>query len=343
MRHTDDPEAFQKSEQRTDVFAALDDYFAHYNNGRPFILAGHSQGSMMIRIALDEYFPLHPELAERMIAAYAIGESFPKEWLAAHAYVKFAEGADDTGVIISWNTEGPGNKDASNFVVEAGTISINPINWKRDNTYAPASENLGSRSRNEAGAYVVTPGIHDAHLNVERGVVICTTSDSYVPLTNLFGTESLHGGDYDLYCENIRQNAKTRVNAYLAEHGFGYGSFTDLAADEWYREGVEYALSNGIMHGYGNGLFGPNDTVTFEQMGQMPLVLRHSCASLLLDRGVSMKEIQEWLGHSDFSTTANIYAHLDAASKSNTGTAMAGRIDISGSLAAAQSRDTREN
>ena len=39
--------------------------------------------------------------------------------------------------------------------------------------------------------------------------------------------------------------------------------------------------------------------------------LRHSCASLLLANGVSMKQIQEWLGHSDFSTTANIYAHLD--------------------------------
>ena len=43
--------------------------------------------------------------------------------------------------------------------------------------------------------------------------------------------------------------------------------------------------------------------------------LRHSCASLLLDNGVSMKQIQEWLGHSDFSTTANIYAHLDYNSK----------------------------
>ena len=41
--------------------------------------------------------------------------------------------------------------------------------------------------------------------------------------------------------------------------------------------------------------------------------LRHSCASLLLKNGVPMKQIQEWLGHSDFSTTANIYAHLDAA------------------------------
>ena len=43
--------------------------------------------------------------------------------------------------------------------------------------------------------------------------------------------------------------------------------------------------------------------------------LRHSCASLLLNQKVSMKKIQEWLGHSHYSTTANIYAHLDAESK----------------------------
>jgi len=43
--------------------------------------------------------------------------------------------------------------------------------------------------------------------------------------------------------------------------------------------------------------------------------LRHSCASLLLANGVSLKEIQEWLGHSDFAITANIYAHLEYGSK----------------------------
>lgn len=43
--------------------------------------------------------------------------------------------------------------------------------------------------------------------------------------------------------------------------------------------------------------------------------LRHSCASLLLSNGVSMKEVQEWLGHSDYSTTANIYSHLEFSSK----------------------------
>ena len=50
--------------------------------------------------------------------------------------------------------------------------------------------------------------------------------------------------------------------------------------------------------------------------------LRHTCASLLLKNGVPMKQIQEWLGHSDFSTTANIYAHLDYNSKLNSAQAM---------------------
>ena len=50
--------------------------------------------------------------------------------------------------------------------------------------------------------------------------------------------------------------------------------------------------------------------------------LRHSSASLLLANHVPLKQIQEWLGQSDFSTTANIYAHLDAASKQNTAEAM---------------------
>ena len=50
--------------------------------------------------------------------------------------------------------------------------------------------------------------------------------------------------------------------------------------------------------------------------------LRHSCASLLLANGVPLKYIQEWLGHSDFTTTANIYAHLDYKSKITSAQAM---------------------
>lgn len=43
--------------------------------------------------------------------------------------------------------------------------------------------------------------------------------------------------------------------------------------------------------------------------------LRHSCASLLLANGFNLKEIQEWLGHSEISTTADIYSHLESESK----------------------------
>ncbi|MEG9430539.1 MAG: tyrosine-type recombinase/integrase [Christensenellaceae bacterium] len=43
--------------------------------------------------------------------------------------------------------------------------------------------------------------------------------------------------------------------------------------------------------------------------------LRHSCASLLLAKGIPMKEIQDWLGHSDYNVTANTYSHLDFSAK----------------------------
>ena len=50
--------------------------------------------------------------------------------------------------------------------------------------------------------------------------------------------------------------------------------------------------------------------------------LRHSCASIMLSNGVPMKQIQEWLGHADFSTTANIYSHLDYSTKLNSANTM---------------------
>jgi len=61
--------------------------------------------------------------------------------------------------------------------------------------------------------------------------------------------------------------------------------------------------------------------------------LRHTCASLLLnngkDRGVTLKHIQEWLGHSDFSTTADIYSHLDSTAKECSVGTMMDVVDLS--------------
>ena len=60
--------------------------------------------------------------------------------------------------------------------------------------------------------------------------------------------------------------------------------------------------------------------------------LRYTCASLLLNKGktngVTLKDIQVWLGHSDFSTTANTYSHLDATSKVSSLTALSGAVSL---------------
>lgn len=58
--------------------------------------------------------------------------------------------------------------------------------------------------------------------------------------------------------------------------------------------------------------------------------LRHSCASLLLSEGIPMKQIQDWLGHSTFSTTADIYVHLDYQSKWESANAIANAFAIAG-------------
>lgn len=215
MTHEEMEEAFASTPKK-DIFAALDYYFENLNGGRPFILAGHSQGSAIQKLVLAEYMKAHPEYLKRMIAAYVIGYSITEDYLKANPHLKFAEGADDTGVIISWNTESAANEGQNNGVVLPGAISINPINWKRDSTYASAEENLGGYLFNyEKEQLEVVPHAADARVNVKRGVVVTTTKNATpVTGTTVFGPGSFHENDYDLYFNNIKANVAARVAAY---------------------------------------------------------------------------------------------------------------------------------
>lgn len=56
--------------------------------------------------------------------------------------------------------------------------------------------------------------------------------------------------------------------------------------------------------------------------------LRHSCASLLIANGFQLKDISEWLGHSDIQTTANIYGHLDVERKNKIATSMSNTFNF---------------
>ena len=201
---------------KTDIFSALDYYFKYLNGGRPFFLAGHSQGSIMQTFVLAEYMKAHPEYLKRMIAAYVIGYSVTEDYLKANPHLKFAEGADDTGVIISYNTEGAGNQN--NTVVLPGAISINPLNWKRDETYASAEENMGGYIFSEASGYMLPEKVAnaaDAKIDLKRGVVI-TTTKAVAPEdpSGPFGPSSFHENDYPLYYFNIKANIATRLAAF---------------------------------------------------------------------------------------------------------------------------------
>ena len=210
-----------------DITAALDYYFENCNGGRPFIISGHSQGSAMVLLLLSKYFKEHPDYLKRMVAAYAIGYSVTKEYLAANPHLKFATGETDTGVIVAWNTEGPKNiaENANNIVVLPNTMSINPLNWKLDETYAPASENKGSLIRNaETGEVKIGDMGADAQINLTRGVVV--TNAKVVPFpeeaaelaTAFFGPDGRHDNDYTYFYNNIKENVAKRVAAFLRNH-----------------------------------------------------------------------------------------------------------------------------
>lgn len=70
--------------------------------------------------------------------------------------------------------------------------------------------------------------------------------------------------------------------------------------------------------------------------------LRHSCASLMLANGVPMKQIQEWLGHADFGTTANIYSHLDYTTKMNSANTISNVFGFVGENKKEQSKEVIE-
>ena len=177
----------------------------------------------MTKLVLKKYFKEHPDYYERMIAAYVIGYSVTSDDLEAYPHLKFATGESDAGVIISWNTEGPGNVEAnaSSAVLLPNAISINPLNWKRDETYAPASENLGSYMANaQTGNLELTDVGADAKVNLQRGTIVTNAITEPLPpelapiATEFFGPDGRHASDYSYYYFNIKDNVAKRIATY---------------------------------------------------------------------------------------------------------------------------------
>jgi hypothetical protein len=200
-----------------DGVAAFNYYLENYNRGRPFILAGHSQGSNVLLYILSS-IKNQPEVLDRMVAAYVIGFSVTSDYLAQNPPLKFATGPDDTGVIISYNTEAEGV--TSSPVVRPGAIAINPISWTLTEEEAPKEENAGSIRLISAISCDLTPvkGLASAQVDTTRGVVVCKSVDVSRYSMQGLPVGVYHTYDYPFYYYNIRANAQNRVEKYLASH-----------------------------------------------------------------------------------------------------------------------------
>ena len=197
-----------------DAMAAFDYYIKHFNNGRPFILAGHSQGSNVLLNILADYMKANPAVYDRMIAAYVVGYSVTDAYLTKNPHLKFATGPDDTGVIISYNTQSPAVTKGANPVVLEGALAINPITWTRDETNAPTSQGLGSFMP-VAGVFTQVPQYADAKIDIDKGVLTTTADPAGLILG--FGPGVYHSYDYPFYYYNLRANAANRAARFLSK------------------------------------------------------------------------------------------------------------------------------
>ena len=210
----------------SDVSAAFAWYLEHENEGRPIVLAGFSQGADMCYRLLEEYFG-DEELYDQLVAVYAIGWPCTEELTAQYPQIRPAQGADDFGVVISFDCEAP--EVTETFISPAGqrAFGINPLNWRTDETAADKSENLGACFTDYNGEIrSEQESLCGCYIDAERGAVKVTDVDpaEYAPIVPGLPYGAYHVYDYQFFFRNLQQNVAERIASYMAR------AATDLAA-----------------------------------------------------------------------------------------------------------------
>lgn len=197
-----------------DVRDAFDYYLEHCNEGRPILLAGFSQGAdMCLRLLKDAF--ADEELQERLVACYAIGWRVTEEEIAQYPQLRMAQGEDDTGVVVAFNSEAEEVQDSMMIPRGVKTLAINPLNWETCGTRADRSLNLGACFTNYDGEITKEiPALTGAYLDDVRGALKVTdvTTEEYPAV--LFAEGVYHIYDYQFFYRNLEKNVETRLAAY---------------------------------------------------------------------------------------------------------------------------------
>jgi hypothetical protein len=186
-----------------DIRAAFQYYLDHYNQGRPIIIASHSQGTTHAERLLKEFFENKP-LRNRMVAAYMIGMAIPR---GSFTNIGPCRDSTATGCIIGWRTFKNGFEPPYVQSEEVSSWIVNPLTWTITEEWAPRSLNKGAilTKFNELMPGVTDARIHDGVLWVHR---------LHFPGSFLIRTKNYHIGDINLFYVNIRENIRTRIRHF---------------------------------------------------------------------------------------------------------------------------------
>lgn len=186
-----------------DVMAAFSYYLEHWNQGKPFILAAHSQGAQHGVRLLAELIDGKP-LQQQLVAAYLVGWPVPKN---AFREIPPCILPEDTGCFCSWRTWE--SRSGRRKPPSQGILCTNPLNWRIDEgAYAPDTLNKGGilRSFQE-----FVPQVTDAE--VLTGLLLARKPRFKGSF--FFRRKNYHIGDFNLYYLNVRENAVLRAQMHL--------------------------------------------------------------------------------------------------------------------------------
>jgi hypothetical protein len=192
-----------------DVREAFRYYLEHFSQGRPLIIASHSQGSMHAIRLLEEFFDEDPALRGRLVAAYVAGSAVPCD---RYAHIPPCDTPEATGCFVNWSTFTWGTVPEQ-AVGQGRGCCVNPLTWRRDGRYAPATLNLGGTPHTLDR---LDPGVTDAQCVNGLLWVHKPKQEGYPGLGR-----NMHLMDYDLFYANIRENARERVEAFLGSNKRG--------------------------------------------------------------------------------------------------------------------------
>ncbi len=219
----------------SDVLAAFDHYITNDNKGRPFILAGHSQGAIHSLLLLAERFAsgdAAEALRRRLVAAYIIGWPVSIENdLGAVPRIEPCATADQTGCVVAYQSFAKDGDPRTiieifnttpglNGQLRDGTqmLCTNPLSWAVGGD-AKASANLGAMALSVADDAVMEPiqGLTGARCGTD-GILYLTRPPQNNWREYLMAGENYHTYDINLFYMNIRQNAAERARAWLEKN-----------------------------------------------------------------------------------------------------------------------------